>query len=234
MRPLVVLSAIATISVVAWAVHASEQTATGSSQPTAAVDAVVLPKFYYNDGPPNKFGTAFVVNSGGKRVLVTAYHLIKVKPGKEREEITSVDLYTANGKEKRGTAGKPLLDTGKVSDGNDLSHDCALFENPQTVGGGVIPIAIHDVAVGDRVWIVGKSDGPPTPAFVPAEVVRIRDQNVALKMDTVKNMVGFSGSPYVNQSGQVLGIVLMSDNKQFVLCSRLNDLLARLAEAKPN
>lgn len=202
-------------------------------KPAIPKAAVVCPVFHFKNKPSIAFGTGFVLEAASKRYLVTAYHLLHIDNSKDLDQVKYVDLYNANRSQKVGTAGLSLLHSGRSSVDGDLSMDCALFASPQLSDSNALQLSDNDVVLGDRVWIVGKSETSPNPNYVPARVIRIRKKDTLILMRNPTNMVGYSGSPVINRNGKVFGILLMgSQDCHYGVVMRLADLKARISEIK--
>ncbi|MGO8672955.1 MAG: serine protease [Capsulimonadaceae bacterium] len=205
------------------------------ARPSIPADSIVRPSMAYGtEGRHTRVGSSFVLEEAGRRVLVTAFHLLPVHADKAATEITSVGLVDPDGV-ACGSAGHALLHDGFISNGTDLSGDCALFGNPQTSGNGALQLAHRDVALGDRVWIAGYPIESRTLEFVAARVVSIRDKSVLLRLREPTAMIGLSGAPVLSTSGEVVGMDLMcTGDLRFAGIMRLGDLRANLARGQAN
>lgn len=184
-------------------------------------------------------GYAFAVRleGGTSPVLLTALHVLdemikkngidataanKEYTGRELPgiitEVTLYDVFAPNWMTAPlGSAGAmfvlPEARTGEDEPFADL--DIAAFRLPDTRDLNPAPLADAVPGVGEPVWGVSKLDGKPSQRTLKAVVVEVTDRSLVFRFDNPEDADRArysSGSPMINQQGEVIGIRIGGGN----------------------
>lgn len=227
----------------------SPKTAQNLAPPTPPKNLAVRPYVLLKDGRKIEAGTAFGATlDGGKPILLSALHLFgdagglqsDIPPDSLPDLVQEVGLFDMEYGQKLGSAGKGLLRDGyplREEGSIDCSGDLVAFELPAGTSVGYAPIAAQNPEVGERVWVVGKEYKQPgaTANLYAGTVVEVLSTDIAVEEDIPFDGRGFSGGPVVNAKGELVGMVIGSDNKSGKRYSILNPIEAirrRLKAAK--
>lgn len=179
------------------------------------------PAILLRDGEQLEAGTAFEVNKpGGGVVVLTALHLFgpegglrsDLPPGQLPDLVEEFDLYSMDYGHRLGRTGKGLSRSGYPfpSRGADCRGDLAVFSAPEETGLAPLSLAKADSPVGSHVWLVGKAygDAGAAPVLYFATVTEERPDATVILLNEPLDTRGMSGSPVVDNRGELIGMDL--------------------------
>ncbi len=204
---------------------------------------VGIPKFVFKDGQTHMAGKAFGVNwFKGRKLLIAPYHLLGpaggfghyVDPRNLPTEITAVNVMDLQRRQVVATAGHALTSWAcpvERSNG-DLGGDLMAFELPGRCNLPVLTIAPPLLPAKTKVWVLTKTNNSTgtTADRYAGEVTSCYRTAMVLKMDQVVDAAASSGSPVVNDKGQMVGMMVgtMDDARRNVACIPAQNIYERL------
>lgn len=204
---------------------------------------VGIPKFVFKNGQSHTAGKAFGINwFKGRKLLIAPYHLLGpaggythyVLPRNLPDEVTAVNVMDLQRSRLLATTGHALTSWAcpvEHSDG-DLSGDLMAFELPASCNFPVLTIAPPLLPVKTKVWVLTKtnnSSGSSADRYA-GEVTSCYRTAMIVKMDQALDAYGSSGSPVVNDKGQLVGMMVgtMDNERKSVACIPTQSIYDRL------
>jgi hypothetical protein len=165
------------------------------------------------DNAKIKNGTGFaIIDSKRRPYLVTCAHLLDPPQWKS---LTRLEIQSLKGEMLGSCSLKPVYIGKEMFESNrpgyvlDSSQDIAIYPLKKGCRVRPLPLAAQDPKFGDVVWFVGREfkrkEG--NEALYAATVEIVDKGNFQIKKFDKLIMPGFSGSPIVNTSGAVVGIL---------------------------
>lgn len=157
----------------------------------------------------------------GKKVLVSALHLIGPAGGLERQytaaecakQIRSVKIKAGFSGQSIGTGGEQLLKNGDISktNSNDLRGDLIAFVvNPDNQ---LSPVKLNGKLprINDRAFIVScREDG--RQALFEGSITESTNKYIAIKLRENTYLPKTSGAPVIDSNGTLIGMVYGTNN----------------------
>ncbi len=206
---------------------------------------VGVPRFNFTDGTSHTAGKAFAVAwFKGRRLLLAPYHCLGpaggyssyIDPKVLPEKIKSVDVMNLQGSSVVATAGRELLRWAcPVEHANgDLSGDMLAFELPARTSLPVLAMSAELVPAKTKVWVLTRGDRSSSLSADRYSGVVESCYRTALvvKMDQTVDAMASSGSPVVNDKGQLVGMMVgvMDDGRKTVCCIPSQTIYRRLLD----
>lgn len=204
---------------------------------------VGVPKFNFKDGTSHTAGKAFgVAWFKGRKLLLAPYHCLGpaggyshyIDPKVLPDMITSVDVLNLQGSSVVATAGRELLKWAcPVEHSNgDLSGDMIAFELPPRTSLPVLALTDQLVAPKSRVFVLTRADRSSSLSAdrYGGTVESCYRTALVVKMDQPIDAMGSSGSPVVNDKGQLVGMMVgvMDDGRKTACCIPSQTIYRRL------
>lgn len=200
------------------ACQSPEELAKPPADPAVDASALLRPTFETSVGNSDA-GHAFLVEHGGKKLLVSAHHVLG-PPGGLKKHITWKDVSTAvtkvTAKSPDGKvtleSTKPLtIDGAKPLEPKDPSADLCAFEVADAGSAKPLKLAANAPKTGDFVWLLAEVIGPENrgkhlhrgsvSAATPKELRYVfADPNLKLQAT--------SGAAVLNDKGEVVAVNL--------------------------
>ncbi len=204
---------------------------------------VGIPKFVFKDGQSHMAGKTFGINwFKGRKLLIAPYHLLGpaggythyVLPRNLPQEVTAVNVMDLQRNQVLATTGHALTSWAcPVEHSNgDLGGDLMAFELPARCNFPVLTIAPPLLPVKTKVWVLTKADnssGSSADRYA-GEVSSCYRTAMIVKMDQAVDAHGSSGSPVVNDKGQLVGMMVgtMDNERKSVACIPAQNIYDRL------
>jgi hypothetical protein len=218
------------------------------AEPTLSAKAIGRPQFTKSDGKTWTAGTAVIARlDDGGTTLLSAQHLLGPDGGLEKEipasEIKAVLLHDFQNKHIPGVASKALpLKAVPEKSTKDVSADFVAFrfaaDESETAGQelAALPLAAENPKVNEPLWLAGRAvnetrAGNKGLLLYPARAVLVEEGRLVIQLKDTLPLRAFSGAPVVNARGEIVGLLLSSNelfNMSFFVCNPVSALRARL------
>lgn len=214
-------------------------TSSAPSQPIAAPvvqNGLFQPTYILRDGRSTTAGKAWCAKTrSGLDVLITVLHALgpagglaeQVPPDQVSNVLSRVDLLRLPSGESAGSTNIVLSKSGNVS---DHSGDIMIFRAPASLSGDAFQIAEKPPTVGQRCWFhTSLVDGEGSVESFPGIVRESSAKSFVLKLDKSVDTRVTSGSPILDQNGQVVGMSWGHTPSGAIACipgSAINSMIA--------
>jgi hypothetical protein len=188
-----------------------------SSEIPAFTDASICRPEFNVDGARYRAGTAFLLQTEQRTLLVTAQHLFGPDggaaadvPASEVPARVRMDVCVAFDGGARWRAETPLaIEGARPGFDENAMRDVAAFP----VAGRaerlpVLRLASQPPAVGEAVWLVAQTIGEPSSSALlhRGVVAALNDSALVFVYDAPISITATSGAPIVNARGEVVGV----------------------------
>jgi len=189
--------------------------------PIATKERLFSPTFVTKSGE-FAAGTAFVINDArsatGTLLLVTAHHLLGTAGGLDHEvpgdEVPSFVIKVALQDFSGAAAGeaKPALRIAGAGPGPQVgaARDLAAFAAPSSLASRAFKLAAKQPSVGDVIWLFASLADARGRLLHRATVIESTDDRLEYRFGDRISLSGASGAPILNQSGEIVGLHVMS------------------------
>lgn len=171
----------------------------------------------FRDEPSGCFGSIFLISS---KYMLTAGHNLKGRMSIDQKTVEGVSVVfgfvkESNDQKKYTIPEENVYKIKKVVKIETSSNglDYALIKLNKRVINGIKPLEIdfEDVKVGDKIYVIGQSEGLPMKCSYDAEIKKNRNEN-RFDVDT-QTFGGNSGSPVIDEeTNKVNGIFVKGFN----------------------
>lgn len=195
----------------------SQAKSAGAASAPYVRDCLFAPTFTLKDGRRVAAGKAWCARlRNGQIVLVSALHLLgpaggldtQVPAARVSAVVDEVDLTSITDGNSAGRATVALSKSGDVRDGDDCSGDVIFFRAPPAISASrAFQIAEQPAAVGQRCWFYTCLANESTPQSYPGTVVESSVQQMEVRLDRRVVTRATSGSPILDQTGNVIGML---------------------------
>jgi hypothetical protein len=207
------------------------ETPAPETTPAISNDASLRPLYLMGNAEEVAAGTAFVVqDKAGKCYMLTAAHVLddtakwqQVKAAKLRVMAGPV---VGDVEDRPSYVGKPFTESG-------TAYDLVIW--PLVAGAKVTPLKLAAASPkkNEWLWVIGQEASSTGPQkMYRCQVTGAERGGFVLEQYDHFEMRGFSGGPVVNAQGEVVGSLLGGVSASEPLISGVNDIRARLADAK--
>lgn len=194
----------------------STQSQTARFPSSIGQDWLFIPTINLNDGRSIVAGKAWCAKlPSGQTALVTALHLlgpaggldVQIPPDRVAAAVNSVDLVSIDGNVSARTT-TTLTKSGKIREDDDCSGDVVFFLAPSSLAASkAFSISRTPAAIGQRCWFFTCLSGDHVARPLSGTVTVSSATRLQVRLDNRVVTQATSGSPIIDQSGNVIGML---------------------------
>lgn len=179
-------------------------------------DWLFIPTINLNDGRSIVGGKAWCAKlPSGQTALVTALHLlgpaggldVQIQPDRVAAAVNSVDVVSIDGNVS-GRTTTTLTKSGKMKEDNDCSGDVVFFLAPSSLAASkAFSLSRAPAAIGQRCWFFTCLSGDHVARPLSGTVTVSSATRLQVRLDNRVVTQATSGSPIIDQSGNVIGML---------------------------